>query len=108
MTPATPEPTPQDREEARAIERKLDADTEARPSKHDMQLIPEAIARARHAGEVVERERWVEAWGEAMKALDSIANHPTGWPPPEEENASMRGIAAAAIRSLAPDTEGKP
>ena len=39
-------------------------------------------------------------------ALESIANHPSGWPPPEEENSSMRGIAAAAL--AAQKEEEKP
>lgn len=47
-----------------------------------------------------EGERRMTAERAALRAaLESIANHPTGWPPPEEENASMRGIASAALAS---------
>ena len=47
MNPATPEPTPQDMEDAAVA---LDS---GRPTK----AVASAIARARHAGEVAERER---------------------------------------------------
>jgi len=61
--------------------------------------VAEAIARARHAGEVAERERCarvVEGRAEVDGYGDS--NRPC---------LSCCQLNAAAIRSLAPDTEGK-
>jgi hypothetical protein len=78
MNPATPEPTPQDMEDAAVA---LDS---GRPTK----AVASAIARARHAGEVAERERIVklaEQWKSSYGDEDFIA----------------------AIRSLAPDTEAE-
>jgi hypothetical protein len=40
-----------------------------------------------------------------VAALRQIADHPTGWPPPEEENASMRGIARAALALVEPEKD---
>jgi hypothetical protein len=34
-----------------------------------------------------------------QEELFAIAHHPSGWPPPEEENESMRSIAACALQS---------
>jgi hypothetical protein len=68
-----------------------------------------AIARARHAGEVAERERLEPLILRA--ALDGCAAIGYG---SDEANLDVatdimdRLLSAAAIRSLAPDTEGKP
>ena len=43
-------------------------------------------------------ERLFDHIEELQKELAAIAGHPTGWPPPEEENMSMRGIADAALQ----------
>ena len=63
------------------------------------------------ASEVVELRASLAAseqrCAELREALERIANHPTGWPPPEEENSSMRGIASAALAEHHPET-GEP
>jgi hypothetical protein len=43
-------------------------------------------------------ESLLEHIKELQEELSDIASHPTGWPPPEEENMSMRRMAAWALQ----------
>ena len=49
----------------------------------------------------VERDEITAHAERLAEALENIAHHPSGWPPPEEENSSMRGIASTALSAWA-------
>jgi len=93
-----PAPTQQDRREAILALFKWENEV----SDEAVKPIAEAIARARHAGAVAERERCARvADAEAKKCGARLGDE---W----NMCRCTAGIIAAAIRSLAPDTEGKP
>ena len=90
--PVTPEPTPQDETNSliQTLEDLLYV-RDAKPAQDWMAAtvrVREAIARARHAGEVAERERWTGAWSETVARF--------------QISAAISDYMVAAIRSLAP------
>jgi len=116
----TPEPTPQDWEDARTL---------LRGDWHNFERkVAQAIARARHAGEVAERASWVPVVEAVIRAWDGgifgdatpgtgnnaakwmgLGNHDEGAHEPAVKRFYDALVSCrAAIRSLAPDSEGKP
>jgi hypothetical protein len=115
-SPATPEPTPQpemvmgfradDYDEAERIAAGADSTGESQLAYN----IVSAIARARHAGEVAERERLrglVEAVSDYIGAWKLAIHDDDPAPSLVPLERAFNVAYAAAIRSLAPDTEGK-
>ena len=116
-----PEPTQQDRDEAMRWLTDWH-DGGAMPSDRSTIALVAAITRARHAGEVAERERGDALAAAAERLRLAMLDIPTeGYDPRAADRIhdacliivrvarewKRKGAVAAAIRSLAPDTEGK-
>jgi len=105
MPPTPPEPTQQDRREAILALFKWENEV----SDEAVKPIAEAIARARHAGEVAERERCArivgdhaESWGNRRKAYAGMKTTGDDADVRAERIIQVCEAIAAAIRSLAP------
>jgi len=104
--PITPEPTQQDYFEAAQCW--CDPTTSALVMQPELAIvIARAIARARHAGEVAERERCARLADAYENDCAATLNDSRGQDGEAAAHADAAHHIAAAIRSLAPDTEGK-
>ena len=105
VAPVTPEPSQQDKDEAKAVvwhDDWPDHTITEGGGRQAIAMISQAIARARHAGEVAEREKCAKLCEARATQNEDEDDDTTGRFTPNDHRAIEARDIAAAIRSLAP------